>query len=128
MALKDLTNKIMDWKAFLNSMAGVLLMIAAASTQIEDTVDDISARIYSKVTTPVYIYIEYDLLKQLEKLANDPTDIKDMDVQKFAEYCDKDEYFKNVWIPNSDNSRGLTIACDKLTALFDDRYSYGKSN
>lgn len=122
MAIKDWTNRFMDMKSFLSSIGAVLVTLGAISTQIDTWVESVSKDIYRNVTAPSYIVIEYDLLKQLEKLSTSPEDVKDMDVQKFSTICDKDVYFTLEYIPNSKNSRGLRIACEKVLELNDQRY------
>ncbi len=72
---------------------------------------------------PAYITVQFDLLKQLEKLISDPSDVKFTDVEKFLYYCEKDTYFVNKFIPQSDRSRALQIACEKVKEEYDSRYS-----
>lgn len=123
MSFKKLTTQIVDFKSLISAAAGILIALAAASTQIEKWVDEISERIYANNSKPAYVTVEFDLLKQLEKLTNDPSDVKFSDIQKFLYFCEKDVYFRDNYIPLSSSSKALEIACVKVVEEYEARYN-----
>lgn len=120
-----ITNKTVleSIKSFTSTLVGVAAAIGIVSTQIDSWVEKVQHDLYAGVTKPMYTYVEYDLIKQLEKLSKDPEDLKTSDINKFAYFCDKDSYFVDEYLPQSNNSRLLSIACDRVLDLYDKNYS-----
>ncbi len=87
--------------------------------KLQQSVEDRNKAVYNAA----YKGIKWDLIKQLEKLATDPSDIKFTDIQKFSDYCTKDAYFRNIYIPEQSDSRALELGCLKVEAIYDERYN-----
>lgn len=140
MALKDTASKFMDLKSIVSAVVGIVMTLGASFTYIDSQIDEWSSnltdRMYSQLSVKLredikmyeyfsglsYEITKYGLMKQLEKIANDPADIKDMDLLFYASVCDKDLYFNLEYMPKSEYSRGLRIACQKILEINDERY------
>lgn len=125
--LKKVIEDFMDLKSLVKLVVGVAIVSSVTAYVSRDYVEEIKSdlvkEISESINKPAYVIVEYDLLKQLEKLVKDPDDIKFTDVRKFVEFCDKDPYFRNVYLPKSKESRALEIACDKISEKFDEAYT-----
>ena len=118
--LKEQVKKWVDIKAVVTTFMVLLSALAAASTQVDRVIDEVSSGIYANVTNDTYKIVQYDLLKQLEKMAVDPTDIKRQDIVKFTDFCGG--YFGREYIPSQSNliSRDLERACGMVMSRYDD--------
>lgn len=130
----------MDLKSFVGTVVGTLLALGSFYTYVDTQVESISDRITDKIyedfsfrlqkdpdlfelyTDLSYKSFEAGLLKQLEKLSKDPDDVKDMDVLFYSRVCEKDDYFNLQYMPSSENSVGLRIACKQIMELNEERY------
>lgn len=130
MPLKKIGEHITDLKGWVSGVLSVLVTLGAVYSQLdvlaqeasEVFVDKVSKTMYAEVTVPAYVIVENDLIKQLEKLATDPDNVKDTDIQKFKYFCNDDPYFTGTWAESSEQSRGIRIACEKVLEAYDKRY------
>lgn len=140
MPIRDAINRVMDVKSLIGGVVGVIMTLSVGYTYIETQLETWSEKftdkfyqsftervkqddeVYEHFTKLSYDITKFGLMKQLEKLSNDPEDIKDMDLLFYAGVCDKNIYFNIEYIPNSEYSRGLRIACSKILELNDQRY------
>lgn len=111
---------MIDIKTVVTTCTVLIVSLAAASTQVDRVVENISQSIYTNVTDDTYKIVKYDLLKQLEKIKDDPTDIKKLDVAKFTDFCGS--YFGEKYVPSQDSltARDLDRACSIVIARYDD--------
>lgn len=137
----QILKNLVDLKSLVGTVVGILITLATCYTYIDNQVEqwsekftdkmyeDLSTKlrqdsvVYEYFTGLSYEMFEYGLLKQLEKVGNDPDDIKDMDLLLYSSVCDKNIYFNLQYIPESNNSRGLRIACEEILELSDKRYN-----
>ena len=131
-----LIKSIIDLRAIVTLISGILFSLGSAfayveqhySAVIEDKVDqsvevlvdDLIEEFKIKVMEPFYDYASHDLLKQLEKIAKDPNDLKAEDLNKFSDLC-QDEYFSEIYVPEQQRVRALIVACNKVLELYDDK-------
>lgn len=112
---------LLDVKAIITALTIILTTTAAISTQVGTVADIMAEKLLMQYANPAFKMVEFDLMKQMEKLQSDPSDIKFSDIEKFAYFCDTE--FGGVYIPASDNGRALTLACGKITDLYADRFN-----
>lgn len=116
--MKKLLQELTDIKTAVTALMVVITTLSAAYTQVDRVTDSMVQKAYSELTAPAYKIVEYDLLKQLEKLQNDPVDIKRQDIIKFTDFCDG--YFGTVYITMRPTliERDLKIACSKIIQIY----------
>ena len=138
MSIKEIAKQYIDIKPIIASIVTIVVMSTSVGffgrdyidnfknnlkSEIVDEIENFILDLESEQKKAVYVIVQYDLLKQLEKLISDPTDIKTTDIDKFLYFCEKDSYFSSVFIPGSNNPRGLQIACLKVQEEYDKRYN-----
>jgi hypothetical protein len=74
--------------------------------------------LYKLYTYDSYRYVEFDLMKQYEKLANDPSDMKESDILKFDFFCNS--YFGSEYKNDLPADRQRKI--DALCGIVGDRF------
>ena len=128
--MKDWVNKMADFKTLLTVLSMCAAVILGMYQYTDKFVDNISAQIYKNVTRPTYRYIEFDLMKQLEKIKKLEEakkrgeikkysgDLKVSDIQKFAYYCSG--YFGTTYKNESENKIKIEKACNVINKMYAD--------
>lgn len=110
--------KLIDIKSLITALTVLVGALLASYTQLGAIVEEVTGQIYEEVTAPAYDILKFDLLKQLEKLQSDPSDIKRQDILKFTQFCEG--YFGRVYVPAQGplEARNLALACDKIISMY----------
>lgn len=139
MAVKDILKEYIDVKPLVNLVITLAVTAAGVGYFSRDYVDTFKQELKKEIVVeiksylddsedarrlPAYVTLQYDLLKQLDKLTQDPDDVKFTDIEKFLYFCEKDTYFINVFIPQSDRSRALELSCIRIKEEYDRKYNF----
>jgi hypothetical protein len=118
--MKKLLQELTDIKTAVTALMVVVTTLSAAYSQVDRVTDSMVQKAYAELTSPAYKIVEYDLLKQLEKLQNYPGDIKRQDIIKFTDFCDG--YFGQVYVTLRPTliERDLKIACSRIIQLYNE--------
>jgi hypothetical protein len=108
--------QLIDTKVAVTAVASILSTVIVMFSSMFALSDQLTDKLYAKVTEPAHTIVRYDLLKQLEKLNKDPDDIKHQDVLKFNEFCGS--YFGTTYAPKQQDGVALGAACDKIQILY----------
>jgi hypothetical protein len=76
--------------------------------------DDYLESVELQVREPVYFMVGEDMKKQIEKMRNDPNDVRDSDLYKFSKFCNRDDMFYRRYVPTRDDRKYLQLACEKI--------------
>ena len=67
-----------------------------------------------QVREPIYFVVGEDIKKQIEKIRNDPDDIRLSDLYKFSKFCNRDNMFYRRYVKSRDDRKYLELACEKI--------------
>ena len=97
----------------------VVLLTSGGYYAHENILHPIMDKVYAVDTYDFYRYVEFDLMKQGEKLAKDPADMKQTDLLKFQYYCNS--YFGEKFKLELEADRQIVIT--KLCKIVDSEYN-----
>lgn len=81
-------------------------------------------KIIQEARQPTYLMLEYQILKQREKLNTNPDDLKITDIEHLAIQCNDD--FGTRYVPELPHNRRVNVlsVCDEISNLYASRNVY----